>query len=328
MIAATAVTHRRALWPEERAPVVHLIGNTPLLRVRLFEEEFPEVELYGKAEWFNPGGSVKDRPALYMVRDGIRRGLLTPEKVLLDSTSGNTGIAYAMLGAALGFRVKLCLPESASPERRRMLLSYGAETVYTSAMEGSDGAQRAARAIYEADPNLYFLPCQYDNPANTQAHFETTAPEIFEQTRGRVTHLVAGLGTTGTLVGTGRGLKARKPDVRVVAVEPESPLHGLEGLKHIPTSIRPQIYDESVEDEKVRVRTEDAYAMAERLAREEGIFIGHSAGAALVAAGKVAAEVGRGVIVVIFPDGGDRYLGEPLHSDRSDQRGRPGQARS
>ncbi|MBI3128899.1 MAG: cysteine synthase family protein [Candidatus Tectomicrobia bacterium] len=291
-------------------PILKLIGNTPLLRIRLFEREFPHVEVWAKAEWFNPGGSVKDRPALSMVRDGLERGLLRPGMTLLDSTSGNTGIAYAMIGAALGIPVKLVLPANASPERKGTLKAYGAEMVFSSALEGSDGAQRLARRIYEEDPEAYFLPCQYDNPANPLAHENGTAVEILEQTGGRVTHFVAGLGTTGTLVGTGRGLKKRKADVKVCAVMPAEPFHGLEGMKHIPTAIRPGIYEEAVHDQLILAGTEDSYQLAERLAHEEGLFVGHSSGAALVGAREVAERARSGVIVVIFPDSGDRYLSE------------------
>lgn len=294
----------------EEAPILRLIGNTPLLEILLFKKEFPNVEVYAKAEWFNPGGSVKDRPALFMVRDGIESGQLKPGVTLLDSTSGNTGIAYAMIGAALGIPVKLVVPENASAERKATLGVYGAEVVYSSGLEGSDGAQRLARKMYEADPDSYFLPCQYDNPANMRAHYETTAPEIFEQTDGRVEHFVAGLGTTGTLVGTGRGLKARKPDVKVHAVMPSESFHGLEGMKHIPTAIRPAIYDESVHDQLLLAGTEESYDLAERLAREEGIFVGHSSGAALLGVREVARQIGSGVIVTVFPDGGARYLSE------------------
>jgi cysteine synthase B len=245
-----------------------------------------------------------------MVRDGIERGHLRPGITLLDSTSGNTGIAYAMIGAALGIPVKLVVPENASDERKATLRAYGAEIVYSDALEGSDGAQRLAAKLYNEDPAAYFLPCQYDNPANPLAHEETTAPEIWEQTGGRVEHFVAGLGTTGTLVGTGRGLKKRNPDIIVHAVMPSDSFHGLEGMKHIPTAIRPKIYDETVHDELILAATEDSYDLAERLTRQEGLFVGHSAGAALVGVREVARKIRRGVIVTIFPDSGDRYLSE------------------
>lgn len=303
-------TTYRAIRKIEDVPILDEIGNTPLLRIKLFEKEFPGVEVYAKAEWFNPGGSVKDRPALFMVRDGLERGLLKPGMTLLDSTSGNTGIAYAMIGAALGFPIKLVVPENASAERKATLKAYGADLVFSDGLEGSDGAQRLAQKIYEADPGAYFLPCQYDNPANPKAHEDTTAAEILEQTEGRVEHFVAGLGTTGTLVGTGRGLKKRKPGVKVYAVMPSESFHGLEGMKHIPTAIRPGIYDDSVQDELILANTEESWDLSEQLTREEGIFVGHSSGAALVGVREVARRIGSGVIVTIFPDGGDRYLSE------------------
>ncbi len=292
------------------SPIIKCIGNTPLLEIKLFKSEFPDVEVYAKAEWFNPGGSVKDRPALFMVKDGLESGELRPGKILLDSTSGNTGIAYAMIGAALGIPVRLVLPANASDERKATLKGYGADIVLSDPLEGSDGAQRLAAKMRRDEPEKYFLPCQYDNPANPLAHVETTAVEILDQTDGRVEHFVAGLGTTGTLVGTGRGLQARKQDVQVHAVMPSESFHGLEGMKHIPTAIRPGIYDESVHDHLIPAGTEESYDLAERIAKEEGLFIGHSAGAALVGVREVAKRIGKGVIVTLFPDGGDRYLSE------------------
>ncbi len=300
----------RAIRKIEDVPILKEIGNTPLIKIRLFEKEFPEAEIYAKAEWLNPGGSVKDRPALFMVKDGLERGLLKPGVTLIDSTSGNTGIAYAMIGAALGIPVKLVIPENASAERKATLKAYGADLVFSDGLEGSDGAQRLAQKIFEADPGAYYLPCQYDNPANPKALEETTAVEILEQTDGRVEHFVAGLGTTGTLVGTGRGLKKRKPGVKVHAVMPSESFHGLEGMKHIPTAIRPGIYDESVHDDLILADTEESWDLAEQITREEGIFIGHSAGAALIGVREVARRFKSGVIVTIFPDGGDRYLSE------------------
>ena len=290
--------------------VLSLIGNTPLLRLRKVSAEFPQVELLAKAEWANPGGSVKDRAAWNIIREAERAGLMTPEKILLDSTSGNTGIAYAMIGAARGYRVKLFMPSNVSLERKRILRAYGAEIVYTDPMEGSDGAIRQVRELASKDPDTYFYANQYNNPANWRAHYLTTAPEIFEQTEGRITHFVAGLGTSGTFVGTARRLKELNPGIRCVSFQPDSPFHGLEGLKHMPTSIVPGIYDPSVADEDVEVSTEDSYAMTLRLAREEGLLVGVSAGSSVVAALKVARRVGRGVIVTIFPDSGDKYLSE------------------
>ena len=290
--------------------VLSLIGNTPLLRLRKVSAEFPQVELLAKAEWANPGGSVKDRAAWNIIQEAERAGLMTPDKILLDSTSGNTGIAYAMIGAARGYRVKLFMPSNVSLERKRILRAYGAEIVYTDPMEGSDGAIRQVRELASKDPETYFYANQYNNPANWRAHYQTTAPEIFEQTEGRITHFVAGLGTSGTFVGTARRLKELNPEIRCISFQPDSPFHGLEGLKHLPTSIVPGIYDPSIADEDVEVSTEDSYAMTLRLAREEGLLVGVSAGSSVVAALKVAKRVGRGVIVTIFPDSGDKYLSE------------------
>jgi S-sulfo-L-cysteine synthase (O-acetyl-L-serine-dependent) len=290
--------------------VLSLIGNTPLLRLRRVCAEFPHVELLAKAEWANPGGSVKDRAAWNIIQEAERAGLLTPDKILLDSTSGNTGIAYAMIGAARGYRVKLFMPSNVSLERKRILTAYGADIVYTDPMEGSDGAIRSARELAVKDPETYFYANQYNNPANWRAHYQATAPEIFEQTEGRITHFVAGLGTTGTFVGTARRLKELKPGIRCISFQPDSPFHGLEGLKHLPTSIVPGIYDQSVADEDVEVSTEDCYTMTLRLAREEGLLVGVSSGASVVAALKIAKQVRSGVIVTIFPDSGDKYLSE------------------
>lgn len=297
----------------ERQSVLGLVGDTPLLRLRRVVQEFPQVEFYAKAEWFNPGGSVKDRPALNMIREGERTGALRPGKVILDSTSGNTGIAYAMIAAAKGYQVKLCLPASASEERKRILRAYGVELVITPAEEGSDGAIRKAREIYAQDPEKYFYPDQYSNPANWRAHYETTAPEIWEQTGGRITHFVAGLGTSGTFVGVTRRLKELNPAIRCISVQPDSAFHGLEGLKHMATAIVPAIYDPSLADEDLAVRTEQAYAWVRRLAREEGLLVGVSSGAALEGCVQVARRLPRGeraVIVTVFPDSGDKYLSE------------------
>lgn len=297
----------------ERQSVLGLVGDTPLLRLRRVVQEFPQVEFYAKAEWFNPGGSVKDRPALNMIREGERTGALRPGKVILDSTSGNTGIAYAMIAAAKGYQVKLCLPASASEERKRILRAYGVELVITPAEEGSDGAIRKAREIYAQDPEKYFYPDQYSNPANWRAHYETTAAEIWEQTGGRITHFVAGLGTSGTFVGVTRRLKELNPAIRCISVQPDSAFHGLEGLKHMATAIVPAIYDPSLADEDLAVRTEQAYAWVRRLAREEGLLVGVSSGAALEGCVQVARRLPRGeraVIVTVFPDSGDKYLSE------------------
>jgi len=289
------------------------IGNTPLLRLERVGTEYSEVEFYAKAEWFNPGGSVKDRAASNMIREGEVSGELRPEKTILDSTSGNTGIAYAMIAAAKGYRVKLCLPASATIERKRILTAYGAELVLTPADEGSDGAIRRARQIYAEDPARYFYPDQYSNPANWRAHYQTTAVEIWEQTRGRLTHFVAGLGTSGTFVGTTRRLKELNPAVRCISLQPDSAFHGLEGWKHMASAMVPKIYDAGLADDALAVRTEDAYRLAKRLAREEGLLASPSAAAALAGCFQVAKSLPRGqraVIVTVFPDSGEKYLSE------------------
>ena len=296
------------------------VGKTPLIRIERLGAEFPNVEFLAKAEWFNPGGSVKDRAALSMIREGERRGSLRPGKTILDATSGNTGIAYAMIGAALGYRVKLCLPTSASPERKQILNAYGAEIVYTPGDEGTDGAIRRVKEIYDADPEAYFYPDQYGNPANPAAHYKTTAPEIWEQTKGRITHFVAGLGTTGTFCGTTRRLKELNPAIRCISFQPDSGFHGLEGLKHLATAIVPNIYDAKLADEDLEVETEAAHAMVKRLAREEGILSGVSAGAAMVACFQVARKIPaneRAVIVTVFPDSGEKYLSEQFWSEEA-----------
>jgi cysteine synthase B len=293
--------------------LVERIGNTPLVRLERVGREFARVEFYAKAEWHNPGGSVKDRPALSMIQAGEQSGALCPGKTILDATSGNTGIAYAMLGAALGYAVKLCLPASASEERKRILHAFGAELVFTPGDEGSDGAIRRVRELYAEDPERYFYPDQYSNPANWLAHYRTTAEEIWAQTEGRITHFVAGLGTTGTFVGTSRRLKERNPAIRCTSLQPDGPFHGLEGWKHMPSAIVPRIYDPAVADENLEIQTEDAYYLAMRLAREEGLLVSPSAAAALTGSFRVAARLPRGepaVIVTIFPDSGDKYLSE------------------
>ncbi len=296
--------------------VLDLIGRTPLVRLHRVTRGLPDqVEVYLKAEWFNPGGSVKDRPVLRMIEDAEREGRLVPGKTILDSTSGNAGIAYAMIGAVKGYAVELVMPASASEERKRIIAAYGARIIYSDPLEGSDGAILLAREIVERNQDRYYKPDQYNNPSNWKAHYDTTAPEILEQTGGRVTHFVAGLGTTGTLVGTGRRLHEANPRIQVIAVEPDAPLHGLEGLKHIASSIVPGIYDPSVHDHKVPVSTEAGYRMARRLAREEGLLVGESTGAAVEAALHVARDLREGVVVVIAPDGGDRYLSTPLYRD-------------
>ncbi|HMG34516.1 MAG TPA: cysteine synthase family protein [Blastocatellia bacterium] len=287
-----------------------LVGNTPLLKLRNLTRHLQAVKIYAKAEWFNPGGSVKDRPALNMILDGERRGALVPGKTILDATSGNTGIAYAWIGASKGYKVRLALPQNASEERKRILRTYGADLVLTSPLEGSDGAIREARRLYAENPDEYFYPDQYNNPANWKAHYESTALEIWEQTGGGVTHFVAGLGTSGTFVGVGRRLKELNPEIRIISFQPDSPFHGLEGLKHMPTSIVPGIYDPELADENLEIGTEAAHDCARRLGREEGLLVGVSAGAALAAALEVAGSTDSGVVVTVFPDGGDKYLSE------------------
>jgi cysteine synthase B len=288
-----------------------LIGRTPMVRLRGLEPR-PGIELYAKLEGYNPGGSVKDRAALAMIREGERSGALRRDRILLDATSGNTGISYAMIGAARGYRVMLCVPSNVTSERKQLLQIYGAELVFTDPMDGSDGAIREARRRYEREPHRYFYPDQYSNPANWRAHYETTGIEIIEQTGGRLTHFVAGLGTGGTFVGTGRRLREWRRSVQLISVEPESALHGLEGLKHMPSSIVPPIYDPTVADRNEPVSTEEAHALVRRLARHEGLLVGPSAGAALAVSLRIADDVDRAVIVMIFPDRGDRYLSEPF----------------
>jgi cysteine synthase B len=295
---------------QQAGSLLDLIGNTPLLRLRRFERRFSSVEFYAKAEWFNPGGSVKDRSAHRMVLEGLKSGALKPGKIILDATSGNTGIAYAMIGAVRGYQVRLCLPSNVTHERKRILRAYGAEYVFTNPLDGSDGAIKEARRMYASDPDTYFYPDQYNNAANWRAHYETTGREILDQTQGRVTHFVAGLGTSGTFMGTGRRLREEKPNVTLISMQPDSPLHGLEGLKHMASAMVPGIYDPGLEDENLAVSTEDAYECVRRLASEEGVLAGISSGAAMAACLRVAERIGSGVIVTIFPDAADKYLSE------------------
>jgi cysteine synthase B len=316
----SAIDHRPSAIDHRPSPIDHrpsdigsppsvldLIGNTPLVRLPSLETSGSRI--YAKLEWQNPGGSVKDRAAARMIAEGERSGALEPGGTILDATSGNTGIAYAMIGAARGYRVRLCVPANVTPERLRMLRAFGAEVVLTDPMEGSDGAIREARAIHAREPRLFY-PDQYNNSANWRAHYDTTAGEIWEQTAGTVTHFVAGLGTSGTFIGTTRRLRELNPRIRAVSMQPDSPLHGLEGLKHMASSIVPGIYDARVADADVRVTTEDALAMTRRLAAHLGLFAGISSGAAAVAAAGVAASAPGSVVVTVFPDGGARYLSE------------------
>jgi cysteine synthase B len=300
--------------PSSRS-VLDLIGNTPLVRLSSFEAGLRNVELWAKAEWRNPGGSVKDRPAARMILDGERAGVLTRDKIILDATSGNTGIAYAMIGAARGYRVRLCVPSNVTPERKRILHAFGAEIVFTDPMEGSDGAILKAKAMYAADPDSYFYADQYNNPGNWLSHYDTTAPEIFEQTEGRLTHFVAGLGTGGTFIGTARRLRELNPAIRLISVQPDSPLHGLEGLKHMATAIVPGIYDPSLADEDIGVSTEEAYELTRQLARA-GLFVGISSGANLAGALHVARRASDAVVVVVFCDGGEKYLSERFWDEK------------
>ncbi len=292
--------------PSVSPSIVDLVGDTPLIRLRRIEREIPGVELYAKAEWTNPGGSVKDRPALRMIQEGLASGHLAPGRRILDATSGNTGIAYAMMGAALGYKVELCLPDNVTPERKRILRAYGAELIFTDPLEGSDGAIRMAQQMNAAAPEKYFYADQYNNDFNWRSHYDTTGPEIIRQAGARLTHFVAGLGTSGTFVGTGRRLREYNEDIVLASVQPDSPLHGLEGLKHMESALVPGIYDPTLADEDVRVGTEEAYEMTRRLAQEEGLLVGISSGANLVGALKVAGK--DSVVVVVFCDGGERYL--------------------
>ncbi|MCC6581502.1 MAG: cysteine synthase family protein, partial [Phycisphaeraceae bacterium] len=290
--------------------VLDLIGATPLLGFRRVAADVAPVRVLAKAEWYNPGGSVKDRAALAMILDGERRGLLTRDKIIVDATSGNTGIAYAMIAAERGYRVRLAIPANASKERKNTLLAYGAELILTDPTGSTDEAQRVVRHMVEADPGRYFYPDQYNNPANWQAHYQTTGLEIWEQTQGRVTHFVTGLGTTGTFVGVTRRLKELNPAVVCIGMQPDGPLHGLEGLKHLPTALVPGIYDPALPDGMVHVETEDAHKMAVRLGREEGLLVGVSSAANLVAALAVAGTLSQGVVVTMFCDSASKYLSE------------------
>jgi cysteine synthase B len=289
------------------------VGNTPLLRLERISGELPDVEILGKAEWYNPGGSVKDRAASNIIAEAQRTGKLTPGKILLDSTSGNTGIAYAMIGAAQGIPITLCMPENVSPERKRILQAYGANIIYTDPGDGSDGAIRMARELHAKHPDLYYYADQYSNDANWQAHYHGTANEIWQQTEGRITHFVSILGTSGTFMGTARRLKELNSRVRCISLQPDSAFHGIEGTKHMATAIVPKIYDPKLADEDLEIATEDAYRMAKRLAREEGLLVGISAAAAVVGSLRVAEGRKKGqpaVIVTILCDSGDKYLSE------------------
>jgi cysteine synthase B len=300
---------------EPGAALLEAVGHTPLLELARIAAGVPGLRLLAKAEHLNPGGSVKDRPARAMLLDGIARGLLKPGKRILEATSGNTGIADAMIGRALGFPVTLCVPAKGSSAHKTALLrAFGAELVLTNPLEGTDGAIRLARAMATAEPEKYFYPDQYSNPANWRAHYDTTGPEIWEQTRGELTHFVAGLGTSGTFVGVTRYIKSRSPRIPCISMQPDGPIHGLDGMKHMASAMRPAIYDPELADANLAIATEEAYAMCRRLAREEGVLVGPSAAANVLAALRVAREMADGpaTVVTILCDGGGRYLSEPF----------------
>lgn len=310
---ASASPDTPAGWPERAESILDLVGNTPLIEInRLRQGVSPRVRIFAKLEGFNPGGSVKDRPAVWMVREGLRSGKLRPGKTILDSTSGNTGIALALAGAVLGYPVELVMPANVSIERKKIVRAYGAKVTFSDPLEGSDGAIRLCRTLLATNSEQYFKPDQYFNPVNPLAHYESTGPEIWAATHGTVTHFIAGIGTGGTIMGTGRYLKERNPAVQIIAVEPDDAWHGLEGLKHMASSIVPGIYHEEQLDRKISAATDTAYETVYRLGSEEGLVVGQSAGAAMSAALQVARELDAGVIVVIFPDFGDRYLSTSL----------------
>ncbi len=315
-VAGAGYRTRSGVVREAVSSVIDLVGNTPLVKLRNVTRDIPPgVEIYAKLEGYNPGGSVKDRPALKMIEDAEKAGRLTKDKIILDSTSGNTGIAYAWIGAHKGYRVELVVPGNVSEERKKMLRAYGAKVIFSDPLEGSDGAIRLCWKLYVDNPEKYCKLDQYNNPSNPLAHYETTGPEIIAQTEGRITHFVASIGTGGTIMGTGRRLKEFRKDIKVIAVEPDSPLHGLEGLKHMASSIVPGIYHEEELDDKIPAGTEESYEMTRRLAKEEGILAGQSSGAALLGAIKLAKTLKEGLIVVIFPDGGDKYLSTRVWED-------------
>jgi cysteine synthase B len=293
--------------------ILDTIGGTPLLCLNNIAEGINRnVKIYAKLECYNPGGSVKDRAALQMIKDAEKTGELTKDKIIIDSTSGNTGIAYAMIAAVMGYKAEIVIPKNASIERKKIIAGFGAEIVYSSPFEGSDGAIKLAREIRDQDPDRYYMPDQYNNPSNWKAHYQTTGPEIIEQTKGSITHFIAGLGTTGTITGTGKALKEFKPGIRIIAIEPDDAMHGLEGLKHMESSLVPGIYDRDLPDETLFINTDEAYDMTRKITTAAGLPVGHSSGAAMVGALKIAKDMEEGIIVVIFPDGGDRYLSHEI----------------
>ncbi len=293
--------------------ILDTIGKTPLLCMKKITGHVNKnVKIYAKLERYNPGGSVKDRAAFQMIKDAEEAGLLTKDKIILDSTSGNTGIAYAMIAVVKGYKLKIVLPRNASPERKKIISGFGAEIVYSSEFEGSDGAIRLAREIYNQNPDKYYMPDQYNNPSNWKAHYLNTGPEILEQTKGNITHFVASVGTAGTIMGTGKALKEFNPDIKVIAIQPDDAMHGIEGLKHMESSMVPGIYDPNFPDETIHVNTEKAYEMVKKITLIEGLPVGHSSGATVIGALRVAEKLKQGIIVVIFPDGGDRYLSHEI----------------
>ncbi|MGI9534956.1 MAG: PLP-dependent cysteine synthase family protein [Thermodesulfobacteriota bacterium] len=293
--------------------LLDLIGNTPLIPLNdIFDNISPKVEVYAKAEWLNPGGSVKDRPAFQMIMEGIESGALTKDKIIMDSSSGNTAISYAMIGAVLGYEVELVTPQNINFERKKVLEAYGAKVINSDPLEGSDGAIKLAKKLKKENPDKYFMPDQYNNPANPRAHYNTTAPEIWEQTEGKITHFLAGMGTSGTLMGTGVRLREFNENIKIIAMQPAEPLHGLEGLKHMPTSIVPGIYDESFPDEIVGASTERSYDMMKILMDKKGLFVGHSGGAAVYTIYEFAKNLDEGLLVTVLPDSGFRYLSEGI----------------
>lgn len=307
------LTYQEKISAIDKFSILNRIGNTPLIKIKNIPRDIsPNVSIYAKAEWFNPGGSIKDRAALSMILEGEKNGLLNHNKIILDATSGNTGIAYAVIAAVKSYKVKLTLPANASEERKKILNAYGTEIILTDPLEGTDGAQRVAGEIYQSNREKYFYPDQYNNPANWLAHYKTTANEIWDQTEGNITHFICGLGTTGTFTGTSRRLKELNTKIKCIELQPDSPLHGLEGLKHLPSANIPGIYDESLRDESLKISTEESYKMVRLLAREEGLFVGISSGAAMAASLKAAKELESGVIVTIFADGGIKYISENI----------------
>lgn len=298
--------------------IFELIGNTPLIDLTSLLGESSEVRILAKAEWYNPGGSIKDRPAKEIILEAEKAGKLTPEKRILDATSGNMGIAYTLLGRSRGYRVTLCIPDNASAERKKLLKIFGAELIITDPLEGIDGAIEKARELYAKEPEKYFYADQYSNPANYLAHYKTTGPEIWDQTQGEITHFVAGLGTSGTMMGVGRFLKEKNPEIKLIGIQPNSPLHGIEGLKHMDSALRPAIYQEDLLDEILFISTEEAYAMVKKVLNLKGLFLGVSSGAALAGALKVAKTLKCGTIVTIFPDSGHKYLSESFWEERDE----------